>query len=393
MGISIVNKQKPIVVTLPSKLSLSYVEVYTIIKLGIDEDPQMELIIDFSKSELIQPMAGRLIGNSLRRYSAKGVTIVLNKSQGPGTEYWEKNIVVSGLVFYFARYSKAIKAGNDDIIAEIRKKYYEIIVDKPYSFKNIVYLHGLEKKVLDPKNRDLFKIPFLDLFDYVEGQQFIFSDEINENNDMVNIGFEAVQNVYEHAGKGAEIKDINSYLSINYLPESLNILNYYQNGEYSYLSDYWDSRFNQYLENISSDIANNRSKIYQGWIEMVIADDGIGIPRRHSKTPHDDNSDLYWNISIADEQKILETALETGETIKTLTGEDKNGDSGFGFTNIATALKNVSGFAAIRTGRTAAYFDSTESKVVGTKKFRVTKGELNYVPGTILFFIFPRRIG
>ena len=183
---------------------------------------------------------------------------------------------------------------------------------------------------------------------------------------IIALCFEGAQNIVDHANKKPFPREsLFTYLAVRYYKKL-------------FRSD--DGPLSTYIKHGSRELGTDRE-----WIEILLNDDGVGIPGRHSQS-----LDIYRG-RLADEEQVLELALHRS-SVKVRAGDSKvrGGIAGEGFTHIRSSLRRLKAFAAIRTGRCFATFDGLASH---QDRFRLNRDRfglpLGYMPGTALHVVIP----
>jgi hypothetical protein len=123
------------------------------------------------------------------------------------------------------------------------------------------------------------------------------------------------------------------------------------------------------------------TNVIAGWMEIVVADDGVGIAARHAQT---DESVMYSGAT-SDEDEALHDALESSATVKLRTLDAQlRGEPGFGTAIMADSLKTIKAYAALRTGRRLIEFDPWRHE-----QFELHDAEFGWLPGTAVQVLLP----
>jgi hypothetical protein len=115
------------------------------------------------------------------------------------------------------------------------------------------------------------------------------------------------------------------------------------------------------------------------YLDLTINDDGVGIPARQAQ-----DDAIYWS-DVAHERSALASALTPRSTAK-LFAYDANvrGVPGLGTSAILRHVRNLEGYATLRTGRLRATIDGTVDE-----HYQIDPSTRGYVPGTLLNIIVP----
>src|SRR4051812_9867585 len=223
--------------------------------------------LDCSSSSAISPGAGFRLGNALRLASSIGPLVVLV----PAGQYASDKVATdffftftrSGLGPAIARYAHRVEAEGKDVTASL-KAYYERTLTVPA--QTSLYVTDLHLGVIDTEDENRFgRVLAEALMRVSDGVAGIERDPLAR---IIGLCFEAVQNIVDHAGKkpfnGASLF---SYLSIRYYKKIFS-------------SD--DGLLTTYFNRARKDLGNRQ------WLEILVNDDGVGIPARQSQT-----TDIY----------------------------------------------------------------------------------------------------
>jgi hypothetical protein len=359
------------------------------------------LELDLSQCQHVDPGADWRLANALRVAQEKCQVVVhAPESSSKFSGRWFQTFTKSGLGHALAKHAHRVLTTNTDITnrirayyAEPRRKHGALVTEdlKPYLWtaNNFVYVAGITEASLDPNHLDVFVeqvlrlLPAVDLHPLAYGE-LSHHDLTNQSafilSPVIQLLFEATQNCYDHCIKAPLVTSatISSYLSIRYHktindPKALS------------------PELPAYLQRTRSLVGKQPGDYSGAYIEIVVNDDGVGIAARHSL-----QSDISQH-AFQEEQEIVLDAITTRASVKPRSRDSIiRGDPGYGFPTIATALKDLNAFAAIRTGRVLAYFDATihpatteGMKVAGL--FRTLSAPLGHMPGTNLQVIFPHR--
>lgn len=329
-----------------------------------EQDAERSWVLDLSTVRNVQPGAGYRFGNALRRW-AKGEVVVRVPSPDDYTGMWFRTFTRSGIGLALARHATVVYAGNEDITTELRA-YYAAKGDT--SSTNYGVRTRLHNGAFTP-DIDRFAAEFFGLATHAQlrPRDLIWSDRIA----LIALVFESVLNVVDHAFGDPWPGDEPglSYLSLRYYAKMTA-----KRDEQVGLSDYLTR---------ARAAARDEAQEIQGWAELVISDDGVGIPARQTR-----NLDIYEEPAAAEERALVES-LETRESIKLVTRDAVTiGEPGYGYTIIAGALSNLGAHCALRTGRRLAELDGTLPEPDG---FRLREEILGWMPGTVLHVVVPLR--
>lgn len=393
MSKTITVPPSPHTVKVPSELTVPIAE-RLITNIGKEEIPERGLILDLRECTDIYNMAGWILGNTLRRFAGKGISVHLLQHQYRDSATWNNVFIKNGLglyilryahkVFLYKEYQNELKNGTDirDELDQIRIPL--LIQTGEYSI-NI----GLHNNPFQAADKTLFQETIGYFKKEVNGQPNLFIDEIQK--EVITASFEMAQNIYDHSSDDSIISDVFSSLTVSMFDGiDTNRRNYtnYTEGKH------WDEYYSKYLVSVKKQFKD----AVKGWIEITLTDNGIGVAGRHSR-----EAGIYWK-EIRAEEKVLELALTEEESVKLITKKNIRGDPGYGFTNIEEGLNKIYGFGLFRTGRKAAICNGLEAlsrlpeqsqdTLLGenkfTSRFRILEAELGYMPGSMLVILFPK---
>lgn len=330
------------------------------------------IVVDLRKCRHVDVGAAWRFGNALRLLrQTKDLRVLLPDFglQPPKLfdhSKWFSLLTHSGLGNSIARSASEIHSGDQDITQELREYYANPRATPPlpihaWASSTFIYVPDLLRGDLSPDDPADFNLRFRELL--TRSQLDVRAYPHRAVAALFQLLFEALQNVWDHAGKaplppGTEIA---SSLAVRYFkiitpPKALT-------GE-----------FNAFL---------SRTADTDGFIETVVVDDGVGVAARHSQ------SDNVYHGSFATEVSATAEAFRSGSSVK-LRVEDTSlrGSPGYGFTKILDGLRALRAFALLRTGRVLCFYDST----LEDETFSQLAHPLGYMPGTALQVVFPRKL-
>jgi len=335
-----------------------------ITQLGSEESPSEFVQIDLSACTFIDPSAGWRLANGLRRYAEKELlTVILPDQDRFSSEQWFKSFTRTGLGYAIAFHCNRIVTPSGRDITEEIKNYYSRVDGIPAPTH--VLVSGIRsKRPFNVDNFSQFSTKFQSMLSKLRAE----SPPEGSLQALTTFVFEAVQNVYDHSSSAPLPRStkVFDYLCVNY---HANIRN----------PPDVENRFATYLKRLTGVLPENRRA---GFMEVIINDDGVGIAGRQSQ-----RTDIYHETDRQEERAALSEALAQGGSIKLITKDcPVRYDPGHGTQKIMAALRELSAFAFVRTGRLLAYFDGSDAS---QEAFAVTAEELGYMPGTALEVIIP----
>lgn len=328
------------------------------------EPDRIEWTIDLSAVGNVDPGAGFRLGNALRAWSRGRVRILVPDPGDFSASAWFQTFTRSGLGLAVAAHAHEVRTDARDVTAEVHEYYRTRGNTGAPTYAVRAWLHN---GALVP-NRERFASSF----NATLAQRLRTANERlgrAERTALVRIAHEAVTNVVDHAFRapGTDLSEPVSYLSLRWYRRISSA-----EARVGSLREYLARRPESLLE----------GERIAGWLELVVDDDGIGIPARHTQ-------DLgIYQRSIAEEDQHLLDALHASRSVKLETRDAVlRGDPGFGMTIIAEGLRKIGAYAALRTGRRLLEFDPT----VGVEEFIVRPEVLGVLPGTAWHVVLPVR--
>jgi hypothetical protein len=332
--------------------------------LGEEETPSRGVVLRFNEYPYVNTGVGWRVGNALRRYAGDMLEVrVPPFLEGQGK--WYQSFTKSCLGDAIAAHAGRIVSGGADITDEVKGYYAE---KKVRQAQNAVVWGELHRGICinpEPEQEHVFREQVLGVLKFVNLRPTHFAAERLQ--DVVNLTFEAIQNVYDHASRKP-------------LPEGTKILSYVLLRYYNTITPNHDDpegRLKRYL----NQLPKLASRVRQDFIEICVNDDGVGIAARQSQ-----NASIYWGPKAPEDQAVRE-ALTDHSSVKLRTQDCRvRGVPGQGYTYIDACLRALKAFAIIRTGRLMAVLDGTEEAGPG---FELLAGTQGYMPGTTLNVLIP----
>jgi hypothetical protein len=255
-----------------------------------------------------------------------------------------------------------------------------------WASNNFIFINRIASASLNPNDVHVFSNQLLKTFPTVDLHPNVYGKISQDDpapvlSPVIHLFYEAVQNCYDHCERKPlpSTASVISYLAMRY-HETMNI------------TQAISLKLPEYLRRTKEVIEGNSGEYSGAYLEVVVNDDGVGIPARLSLNPN-----IAEEPFEGERQLVLE-ALNTRASVK-LRSLDCiiRGDTGYGFLAIGDSLRRLGAFAAIRTGRSFAYFDATEQASSESDRdsalFRALPTPLGNMPGTSLQVIFPHRLG
>jgi hypothetical protein len=332
-----------------------------LLRVPTSEAPQIEWALDLSRCRHVDPGAGFRLGNAMRAWAAGRIVVIvpaLDEFSGD----WFRNFTRSGLGVAMAAHAHAITSQGSDVTERVGDYYHR---HGSSSSTNYVVEAGIENGALVPSRER-----FASTFNTLLTRWLPRADSSLRAEDrvaVIQLAHEAVTNVVDHAfqlpWEGAD--DVVSYFSLRWYQAISSA-----DARVGALREYIETHCDQI--DVSESIA--------GWLEVVVNDDGVGIPARHAL-----DRGIYSG-PIGEEDKVLVDALSAASSVK-LAARDAvvRGDPGYGMAIITAALRRAGAYAGLRTGRRLVEFDPFRSE----SGFAIRDEVLGVMPGTTLHVIVP----
>lgn len=344
-------------------INMSHAEHF-VDSLGQMTSPLDRIDVDLSKCRHVDIGVGWRIGNAISRFTDVHVRVPTPRDF---TGTWFLSFTRTGLGLALANAASTISTDDGDVTDQV-KSYYasqpKVIVGQNYVALRDLH-RGLSFDVNDESRfRQRLENEWLPRVN-------VDADAVSEQSrsQLAQLLLEAVQNVFDHAGQipfpRGSLPQLSSYFALAYRREIKNPKDL-------------SGDFNRYLRNVNRAWGGITSRQF---VEFIVCDTGVGIAARQSQL-----GDIYWS-DANQELLAFRDALTVARSIKLKTKDSPiRGDPGFGFQLMATALREVRGYASLRTGRFLATFDGTDPTLDG---FGVSELGLGYLPGTVLHVVAP----
>jgi hypothetical protein len=306
------------------------------------------------------------MGNVLRRLSEHTDLIVhvpeVDFDAGVSDTFF-RAFTRSGLGPAIARYGSSVVSRGAEIRAAL-SAYYKRTLE--VGTQNVVYFNDIHLGTLDVEDEGRFTTRFLAVLPRVN----VHASELEERalRSLVGLCFEAVQNVVDHSAKSplSAQTQILSYLSLRY---------------YRGVSSGGAGPFGVYVGRLKKAMNVEMARV----LEIVINDDGVGMPARHRL-----DSDIYWKDVRKEEAAVGEATSMSSIKIRSGDARVRGGVAGAGYTKIRECLATLRAFASLRTGRCLAYLDGLAGKQENFSLAKDERGQsFGYMPGTALQIVIP----
>lgn len=328
-----------------------------------ESDADAVTVLDLEHCRHVDTGAGCRLANAMRRWAAGRLIVRVARDADLGGSQWFRLYTRSGIGLAIATHAAAVPSGERDIVADIRE-YYAATSQRHAT--NCVIFTGLESGALVPT-----KARFLSTLLEAVHKHLPLAHSLVASADrrsLSRLAHEAVTNVVDHAfgHPWSEQGERLSYMSVRW---------------YKTISASTDD-----LGGLRSYVAAHRSSLapeeaFAGWMEIVIADDGVGMAARQGQL---DESAMYSG-SGDEEERALRDALKTSVTVKLRALDAQiRGDPGYGTTIMLECLQGLRAYAGLRTGRRLVEFDPWRHE-----GFELSEQELGWLPGTVVHVLLP----
>ncbi|HSZ03908.1 MAG TPA: hypothetical protein VK778_01760 [Solirubrobacteraceae bacterium] len=328
-----------------------------------DSDGEAETVLDLSECRHVDPGAGMRLTNAMRRWSAGRLVVWVPPDVDLQGSDWFRLFTRSGLGWAMAAHACAVYSGSRDIAEDIRA-YYEATSSS--HAVNCVMFRDIEDGALVP-TQDRFVSTMLQAIRH-HLQHAYASIEAGDRRLLARLAHEAVTNVVDHAFAAPwhDAGTLLSYLSVRWY-RTISAKNDELGGLRSYIS--------AHREGLAP------TDTIAGWMEIVVADDGVGIAARHALI---DETTMYSG-SISAEDEALREALRSSSTVKLRALDAQlRGEPGYGTSIMLECLKGIKAYAALRTGRRLVEFDPWRHE-----RFELHESDLGWLPGTAMQVLLP----
>jgi hypothetical protein len=324
--------------------------------------------IDFSNCRAVQLGAAWRLGSIFRRFVENGGLHVSVPPPGNFTSSWFTTFTRSGLGQLIATRASSIVSPDGDVTEAVRA-HYDLPVREA---RNAIALSGIG--TIEKYATDDFPKHFAG---WLKQTNIGAELGIGERGDpdtgsenfkaLCSLCLEGMQNVVDHSSK----KPLTTEMAID-----ANFSVRYFNSAEPGASPGPGTEFLEIMIN-----SHDESRM-RGLIEIVIADDGVGMAARQALW-----SDLYTE-SFPEERSILEQALATGGTVKLRSrdSEFRGKVPGLGTRFIADALASLHGFLGLRTGRALVTCDGSRGEA---SEYVINDSPQSMILGTVLQVVIP----
>jgi hypothetical protein len=350
--------------THPFRHSVSLDEVEALLRgWSIDSDSDAETVLDLSELRNVDTGAAMRLANAMRRWAAGHLVVLVPADIDLQSSDWFRLFTRSGLGWAIAAHATAVQSGDQDIAEDIRA-YYATTSSSHAS--NCLMFHGIEDGALVPTQDRFVSTVLQGMRQYLGHAHEAIAPA--DRRSLARLAHEAVTNVVDHAfsapwhGQGTPL----GYLSVRWY-RTISAKNDELGG------------LRTYIQAHSEQLAP--ADTIAGWMEIVVADDGIGMAARQAQV---DETTMYCG-SIAAEDEALNDALESSSTVKVRALDAQlRGEPGYGTAIMLECLKSIKAYAALRTGRCLVEFDPWRYQ-----RFELNAARLGWLPGTAMQVLLP----
>ena len=303
---------------------------------SIDSDSDTETVLDLSECRNVDTGAGMRLANAMRRWAAGRLVVLVPTDIDLQSSDWFRLFTRSGLGWAIAAHAIAVHSGDQDIAEHVRG-YYATTSSSHAS--NCLMFHGIEDGALVPTQDRFVSTVLQGMRQYLGHAHEAISPA--DRRSLARLAHEAVTNVVDHAfaapwhEQGVPL----GYLSLRWY-RTISAKNDELGGLHTYIQ--------AHHERLAP------TDTIAGWMEIVVADDGVGIAARQAQV---DEASMYSG-SITAEDEALDGALQSSATVKLRTLDAQvRGEPGYGTAIILECLSSIKAYAALRTGRCLVEFD------------------------------------
>lgn len=331
----------------------------------IADERTPDVLIDLSACRRVDGNAGWRLGNAARGASFPSGRLVARVPwKGKGDNDWFLNYTRSGLGQALARHAaELLDADGIDVGDQIRGYYSSLSEYSASTFRGLYGIHSLQRLV---STETYFFGKFVEwLSAIVDVKNTAENAQLRQ---LSTLCWEAVTNIVDHSNRSPLAQDVELTQSISLRWYKTNAIKSESAGHAA-----WRSEVNNMRANVD----------LLGFLEILAADNGVGIAARQAQT-----SEIYRQ-DIADEEAHLVAALQAGSTIKLTTNDAEiRGDPGFGYTNIASTIGALGAWGLLRTGRLAFECNGLRQGTT-TMGFTSAGRTFGYMPGTTVQVTVP----
>jgi len=322
--------------------------------------------LDFTNVEHVDPGVGTRIGNALRPHASRRevhatVSGIADERNFEGN--WFRLFTRSAIGDALAQHATTIRSDGRDVTELVRSYYERRLKGTNYAaVRNLVSESSINVERIGPFQQSFRQLLIAVNFD-------TGSAESSELDAVSQLCFEACQNVRDHASKhplpSEAAPHLWSFLSLEYHKTLSH-------------AGAWAEDFRAYAERIGASRGGSKRL---GFIRATVNDAGVGIAARQRLRA------AIYEDDPQQERAAVSEALGASGSVKIVANDTTiRGDPGYGSVYIMSALRTLSAYATLRTGRVLAAFDGTSDQAA----FRFAPGTLGYMPGTTLEIVFPR---
>jgi hypothetical protein len=326
-------------------------------------DSGSETSLDLSHVRNVELGAGIRLTNAMRRWGEGRLTVRMPPEMEMKGSDWFRLFTRSGIGWALAAHAHLVSSGDRDITQDVRTYYADI---EEAAAPNCVMFCNLESAALAPSQNRFISVLLAAMREHIRSAEKWVPLEVRRA--IGRLAYEAVTNVIDHAfgspwrkqGEPLSYMSLRWYKSVSASSDELGGLR-------------------SYIENHSRNLGEGEG--IAGWLELVVADSGVGIAARHRQV---DESVIYGG-PVEDEDEALVEALKTSATVKLRALDAQlRGEPGYGTTIMAECLGKAKAYASLRTGRRLVQFDPWRHK-----SFELDEREFGWVPGTEVQVLLP----
>ncbi len=335
-------------------------------------DPKQTIELDFRELRNIAASAGPRLGNCLREVTRRGLrlTVVL-----PSSERWRSTLGGELLGQQLARHATTIRGSTADVSGDALR---ELLSAVSSSTDNLSHAHADVERSVVAASRTVaaFEQGIVEWSDSFPSR---FTRPVARRAvPLAGALAEGCWNVLDHSGRQPLVPNAGVASQYSYKWVPMSELRLTPEGFSGGLD-----RLTEYLGSIVDSV--EVSDRPQGFIQLQVVDDGVGIAARHALDPE------IYDGGVEAELQAFEEALAAGGSVKLRSLDcvvEKT--PGYGLTNVANALWKVRGFGMLRSGRVVGSYDGFGAPDDQRDfVFEAAVAARNRLVGTMLYMLAP----
>ncbi len=320
-------------------------------------------MLDLSACRNVDLGAGFRLVNAMRRWALGRLEVTVAPEIDLGGHEWFRLFTRSGLAHAITTHAAVVHSGGQEITDALRAHLAG--ASRPHANTCVMFTR-LDAGAIAPSPDRFARI----LLDAIREYVPVVYDSVAsaDRRELTRLAHEAVINVVDHAFRSPwrDQGERLSYLSVRWY-KTISAKNDELGGLRGYIAAHRDGL--------------GASETLAGWMEIVVADDGVGVASRQSQS---DESAVYA-ADVDEEDRALLEALESNATVKLRTLDAQiRGEPGYGMAIMLECLRATGAYAAVRTGRRLIEFDPWRHD-----GFVLDEQEFGWLPGTAVHVVLP----